>query len=67
MVKSSYDYLFAKPSLRWLFGDYMPPPGKSFAAAAAAAACHAPLRRLRAVITERGWRCLQVACAACST
>jgi hypothetical protein len=23
MVKSSYDYLFAKPSLRWLFGDYM--------------------------------------------
>ncbi|WIA23567.1 hypothetical protein OEZ85_000289 [Tetradesmus obliquus] len=23
MVKSSYDYLFAKPSLRWLFEDYM--------------------------------------------
>lgn len=23
MVKSSYDYLFAKPALRWLFGDYM--------------------------------------------
>jgi hypothetical protein len=23
MVKSSYDYLFAKTSLRWLFGDYM--------------------------------------------
>jgi len=23
MVKSSYDYLFAKPSLRWLFDDYM--------------------------------------------
>jgi hypothetical protein len=22
MVKSSYDYLFAKPSLRWLFEDY---------------------------------------------
>lgn len=27
MIKSSYDYLFAKPSLRWLFGDYLPPPG----------------------------------------
>jgi hypothetical protein len=23
MAKSSYDYLFSKPSLRWLFGDYM--------------------------------------------
>lgn len=23
MVKSSYDYLFAKPALRWLFDDYM--------------------------------------------
>jgi hypothetical protein len=22
MVKSSYDYLFGKPSLRWLFSDY---------------------------------------------
>ena len=22
MVKSSYDYLAGKPSLRWLFGDY---------------------------------------------
>ncbi|KAF8061130.1 ENV9 [Scenedesmus sp. PABB004] len=25
MVKSSYDYLFAKPALRWLFGDYFGP------------------------------------------
>lgn len=22
MAKSSYDYLFAKPALRWLFNDY---------------------------------------------
>jgi hypothetical protein len=22
MLKSSYDYLFGKPSLRWLFNDY---------------------------------------------
>lgn len=26
MAKSSYDYLFCRPALRWLFNDYMVQP-----------------------------------------
>ena len=29
LAKSSYDFLFCKPNLRWLFNDYMPEGFKS--------------------------------------